>query len=258
MLLGRGLKVVRLAGAGEPLLHSQFDFLLGTVRVRCPSVRIQVTTNGALLDEAKWRSMQEQGIARLWVSLNAATAATYARVMPGLDFDRVCHNLAAVKRTNRGTTVRISMVATRLNFHEAIPFIRLARELGADQVSISALDPLLTPPGVYENLRIPLEAKEHLARIAEEPGPVRCSPASVFWPPEEQNDVRQDCPKTRRTFGVFFPNSDVQFCCYMAAQVQSIGHYEGLALGVWNGEKAQKWRNEGHPICRRCTAQWRN
>ena len=75
-------------------------------------------------------------------SIDAATKETFTRIR-GWDFDRVIRNIKtyveAFKARQRSTFMSVSFVITRSNVHELVPFVRLAKELGVQEVKFYRL-----------------------------------------------------------------------------------------------------------------------
>jgi len=109
--MGRlGLKSVMYGGEGEPFLHRDIGDII--VHTKKSGIDVGITTNGVLLT----KKLAEQILGSTsWikVSLNAGTAATYAKVhrTKPEDFDRVFQNLAeAIRiRNNSGSSCTLGV-----------------------------------------------------------------------------------------------------------------------------------------------------
>ncbi len=134
------LPMVFFGGYGEPLAHPQ---ILPMIRaVKALGVRVEMITNGTLLDAATASGLVQEGLDRLWVSLDGATPEGYLDVRLGDLLPRVTGNLERLKeirrRANSDTpSLGIAFVAMKRNIHELPEVIRLGRRLGADMFSIS-------------------------------------------------------------------------------------------------------------------------
>lgn len=130
-----GAERVNDCSYGEPLVRPDFTAIVD--RLQAAGVFVGFTTNGILLSGEKARRLAERGDRLdLCVSLNAATKETYW-AHHGQDFDRVLANvrgfvdLCERARPGRPVPLVVSFIVMRSNRHEAIPFLRLASELGA-------------------------------------------------------------------------------------------------------------------------------
>jgi sulfatase maturation enzyme AslB (radical SAM superfamily) len=107
---------------GEPLLYGPLDEALAAATAR--RVRSYLTTNGLLLDGARFRRLAQAGLARLTVSLDGAPATHRER--RGYEQERALAGLAearAVQQRERlATRLDVSMVADRSVAHELPAF----------------------------------------------------------------------------------------------------------------------------------------
>ncbi len=128
-----GTQVVLLSG-GEPLLHPHWDEVAGALRAA--GLRLWLLTAGLSL--ARQAEQVSQLCERVTVSLDGASRATY-RAIRGVDgFEAVCNGIRAVVARGRPVTVRCTV--QRGNYRELPQVVRLAHELGAEQVSFLAVD----------------------------------------------------------------------------------------------------------------------
>jgi len=128
---------VELTGFGEILCHPH---LLDCLRwFRQMNLSIQATTNGNRLSPGLSKCIvRENLIDVLCISIDAATAETYAQIRRGGDFARLRKNLDALARTRVKRPLRLwlSFAAMEPNIHELPAFIRWAAELGAERVIV--------------------------------------------------------------------------------------------------------------------------
>ncbi len=133
------LRRVYLQGLGEPTLHPRLvDF---TARLATAGVEVWVTTNGTLVDEALAESLA-RGLARVTVSLDGATAATYERVRVRgrfADLRRGLLALGAARRRHGRPALHLSLIGMASNLHELEALVDLCAEVGGDGVSLEAL-----------------------------------------------------------------------------------------------------------------------
>lgn len=137
-----GLKDLQLQGLGEPMMHPRFFEMVEYATAR--GIRVSTNTNLTLLNDRRAERCVTSGLAALHASLDGATAQTYERIRVGARFDRVTANLAglmAARRRlgSRTPRVRMVVVAMRMNSAEFPALVRLAHELGIDEVFVQAL-----------------------------------------------------------------------------------------------------------------------
>lgn len=134
------LPMIFFGGYGEPLAHPNILEMIAAARQIGASV--ELITNGTLLSETVARSLVESGLERLWVSIDGATPSSYADVRLGDALPQVVANLTRLQeiRGRYGLSrpkLGIAFVAMRRNIAELSEVVRLGRNLGADQFSIS-------------------------------------------------------------------------------------------------------------------------
>lgn len=134
------LPLVFFGGYGEPLSHP--DILRMVCDVKSLGARVELITNGTLLDAHTAEGLVQAGLDRLWVSLDGATPEGYLDVRLGDLLPRITGNLERLKEIRRragADTPRlgIAFVAMKRNIHELPEVIRLGKRLGADVFSIS-------------------------------------------------------------------------------------------------------------------------
>ena len=134
------LPLVFFGGYGEPLSHPKIMEWLS--KVKSLGGRIELITNGTLLDDSNIRELCRIGLDRLWVSIDGATPASYADIRLGEAFPQIIADLEFLKdyKARYGLTLPqlgIAFVAMRRNLADLPELIRLGVGLGADEFSIS-------------------------------------------------------------------------------------------------------------------------
>ncbi len=142
-LAERGLRSVRLSGGGDPLHHNEILPVLDHLAERSVVVD-NLTTNAVSLTPAVADRLVAHGTREVNVSLNAADGEDYQRMMtvkPAI-FDRVLANTRHLLE-RRGDApwplVSVQFLLDRANAQRVDEMYRLADELGADRVIISAV-----------------------------------------------------------------------------------------------------------------------
>lgn len=136
------LERVLLHGIGEPLLNRDLPRMVAHLKDRGATVLFN--SNAITLTPRLGRALVDAGLDELRVSLDGATAATYARIR-GVDaFDRVVANLerfAEVKRAAGSARPRVSLwfTALRDNLGEIPGLVPLAGRTGAGGIYLQRL-----------------------------------------------------------------------------------------------------------------------
>ena len=127
------VKLLTFVGGGEPLLHPETARTISGAYHK--GVPVSLVTNGILLDPGL-----ADYVTYLRVSLDAGTPETYKRIS-GVDlFDRVIDNLIHYntrrKVCYRSGDLGLSMIVTKENVEDIVPFSVIAATVGADFVHI--------------------------------------------------------------------------------------------------------------------------
>jgi molybdenum cofactor biosynthesis enzyme MoaA len=133
----RDARRVKITGSGDPFASAHFRYVLKRLgRREFPQLRIQLQTNGLLLDQRAWEELQLDGLVEsIWVSIDAACAETYAVVRRGGCFAKLLQNfefLAVLRRQGRIRQLRLDFVVQALNFPEMPDAVEIARAFGFD------------------------------------------------------------------------------------------------------------------------------
>jgi organic radical activating enzyme len=126
---------------GEPFMMRNLGSLLD--RFAADGKVLEMSTNGQILTDKQIEHLVGRPI-RLYVSVDAATAQTYARLR-NRHFDRVIENIQRLSRAKggRGRLPHVFLVfmPIRANLHELDAFVQLCAELDVDRLALRALDP---------------------------------------------------------------------------------------------------------------------
>ena len=136
------LTELHLQGLGEPLMHPRFFDMVRYASSR--GIEVSTNTNMTVLSERRAEECVTSGLARVHVSLDGATPATYEYIRERSRFERVLRNLrrlaeAKVRLGRECPEIRLVAVAMRRNLDELPALVRLAHELGIAHVSVQHL-----------------------------------------------------------------------------------------------------------------------
>lgn len=134
-----GVKSVMFAGEGEPFLHPNIcEFV---INAKSAGLDIAITTNGVLFTGEKIKKCLPH-LSWLRFSLDAGTKDTHYKIHRGgkNDFDKIINNIKIaieMKRENGyQTTIGVQLLVISENFDEIIPFIKLMKQIGVDNVQL--------------------------------------------------------------------------------------------------------------------------
>jgi len=134
-----GVKSVMFAGEGEPFMHP--DICEFIINAKLTGLDVAIATNGVLFTEDK---IKQCLINLSWIrySLDAGTAHTHNKIHQGgkKDFDKIVENIrkAVEIKVQNGypVVIGVQLLIISENFDEIIPFIKLMKEIGVDNVQL--------------------------------------------------------------------------------------------------------------------------
>lgn len=125
-----------LGGFGEPTAHP--DIIRMVSALKSGGARVELVSNGTLLNEKMADGLLGAGLDRLWISFDGVNGPAFERVRQGARFKEVVEN---IKRLRGKLELGIAFVVTRSNFPDLGNLGRLAKKTGAAFVSVSNVIP---------------------------------------------------------------------------------------------------------------------
>ncbi len=171
--VGSKLKVVGIAGPGDPLANPKTFETFELVRKNFPGMHLCLSTNGLLLTENLDRLIR-LGVHSVTVTINALTAETGAGVYEWVNHNGVklsgAEGAAVLlerqfegvrSASSAGMMVKVNSVyIPGVNDHETLDLAVRVRDLGADVMNIIPMIPL----GVFRDLQPPSDAVMEMVR----------------------------------------------------------------------------------------------
>ncbi len=135
---------VFFGGFGEPLAHGEIAEMVG--RAKALGTRVELITNGTLLTREMSRRMIEAGLDLLWVSLDGATAESYADVRLGAALPQVLDNLFEFRslchlKAPSPPELGIVFVAMKRNIRDLPSVLSAGSRLGARHFLVTNILP---------------------------------------------------------------------------------------------------------------------
>lgn len=170
---GAQLKVVGIAGPGDPLANPKTFETFKLVREHFPEMKLCLSTNGLRLPE-KLDQILDVGVTSLTVTINALTPKTGAKVYEWINFAGtrihgiegaeilLMEQLKGVEMAARaGLMVKINHVyIPGFNDHETLDLAVKVRDLGADMMNIMPIIPV----GRFADVERPSEMTMEMVR----------------------------------------------------------------------------------------------
>lgn len=239
------LESVALHGIGEPLLHPHLTKFVEISSNK--GARVRVTSNGTLLTEERASALAEAGLSCLIVSLDGVTADTYRAVRPEADLGRTSSNIrCAIQLWSERTAapkLEIAMVVSKLNQEEASLMPALAKELGADRLTISPMKP---PVARLEAL---VSSREEWIRVKRDTSlAAEKADIELHVRGEGLHSVSLQATGTHRcekpwTSSVVLLGGEVMPCCNIHTAKYSMGNaFASDFAEVWSGVLYEEFR----------------
>ena len=124
-----GLRSIKYNILGEPLLHSQLNWMIWYAK-NVGVVDTMLNTNGALLTESLSKSLIMSGLDKLFFSFDSPNRETYNKIRIGTNYDKVLGNIKRFMEIREefgsiNPLTRVSMVLMDINQHEWDDFEKL-------------------------------------------------------------------------------------------------------------------------------------
>ena len=274
------LERVVLHGIGEPLLNREIFEIVAYLKTRAATVLFN--SDAISLTATRTLRLIQSGLDEYRVSLDAATRQTYRRLRGVDQFDRVVANVRRLVRLERGrsrSAPRVSLwfTASRANLDELLAFVRLADDLGVDEVYVQRLVFNGLGLATAENAlhgRLQRQEQEVLDQAQElARGLGVALRASGLTTPLASLKGEMSSPRPWAgcqrpwTLSYVTANGNVLPCCISPWVARD---YQALILGnalaepfadIWNGERYRRFRidfeSESPPDpCRGCGLLW--
>jgi len=136
--------VVFFGGFGEPLAHR--DIVSMVTRAKARGARVELITNGTLLDEVLARQLIAAQLDVLWVSLDGTTPESFADVRLGAALPQILENVMRFRELRSGgyyptPEMGIAFVAMKRNIAQLPDLLALSRWLGAAHFKVTNVLP---------------------------------------------------------------------------------------------------------------------
>ncbi len=138
------LPSVYFGGIGEPLFHPRT--IEWIARVKQLGVKVELITNGTILNEKIARQLIDSGLDVLWVSIDGASPETYADVRMGAELPNILKNLDRFAKMRKAShypkpEIGMAFVAMKRNIADLPKVIQLGKSVKAQYFSVSNVQP---------------------------------------------------------------------------------------------------------------------
>lgn len=131
-------------GFGEPLSHPRITHMVA--RAKKVSSKVELITNGMLLDEERSRALIQAGLNTLWVSVDGATPESYADVRMGAALPDIFKNIARYRDLYRQIVggdpdIGLAFVAMKRNIADLPELLKMSTRLGISRYLVTNVLP---------------------------------------------------------------------------------------------------------------------
>jgi radical SAM protein with 4Fe4S-binding SPASM domain len=110
------LKAIIFAGHGEPLIHKDIDKMVKYAKEKNVAERIEIVTNGSLLNQELSDRLIAVGLDRLRISIQGVTAKKYKEVCGiEIDYNKFVENIRYFYQNRENTDMYIKIIDIALN-----------------------------------------------------------------------------------------------------------------------------------------------
>jgi len=192
------IKSIDFTGGGEPLLQPKLSEWMA--EAHAAGCETGFLSNGLLLKKEKLQQILNAGVDWIGVSIDGANAELYERIRVGSNFVRVCENVAEIAklRLDNVPKTMINFVLMDLNFHQVEDIVRLAAQLGVDQLNFKQCDVIRGESGKGHGL-FGVEETKDIRRLKKSLGKARrlakklnIATTAFAFTPEERSVCEQD------------------------------------------------------------------
>jgi len=134
------LPSVFLGGYGEPLSHPNILEMVTSLKTN--GIKVELITNGVLLDSYISQALVDLKVDRVWVSVDAADSKSYQDIRQKSELPLVLNNVRSLqalrlKTAHRLPRLGISFVAMKSNIEDFPEIVKIGRMFGVDHFSVS-------------------------------------------------------------------------------------------------------------------------
>ncbi|WP_234119683.1 radical SAM/SPASM domain-containing protein [Clostridium hydrogenum] len=229
------IKCIKLWKDGEPLLNHHIGEMIKYIKLKEVSEKVELTTNGYLLNQNLSDKLIESGLDRIIISIEGITKEKYSEVSGvDIDFDGFLKNIRYLFEHRNKCIVHVKIVDTGLTQEDKDTFFKLFNGI-CDEYFIEKVVPCW--PG-FENDCI------HEGEVN-------------VWGREL---VKKEVCPLPFYFMSINANGNVGVCCNDWEQKILLGNVKEKTLKeIWNGDELRKFqilqllkKRRSHDVCKQC------
>jgi MoaA/NifB/PqqE/SkfB family radical SAM enzyme len=135
------IKVLRLYKEGEPLINPHFSEMIKYAKDSKRVLRVDTTTNGALLNKEINRKMVNAGLDQINISVNGMSSEQiYKFTKAKVDFEEYCSNIRDLYENKGNCDIYIKAIRQNLSSEEQSKFFKIFGDV-SDRIFLENLSP---------------------------------------------------------------------------------------------------------------------
>lgn len=211
------IKSITFGGIGEPLLYKKLPDMIKAVYESNLTNRINLITNGTLLNKELSLKLIEAGVSNIKISLQGMTGSDYKRICGvEIDCDQLIKNIDFLYQNRKDCSIGIKIADISLKENDEKLFYEIYGQM-CDFINIEHIVPCFQEIN-YENI---IEVGKHSSRYEI-----------------ESKDINV-CPLLFYRLNVFH-NGKVSLCTTLGLSSPSMNVHNTTLLKIWNSEERKQ------------------
>lgn len=154
-------KIIRLSCGAEPLASKHFKDIVNYIGQNSNLIEIEFCTNGTLMNKEISKLCIENPVTNIMVSLDGVNSDTVENIRKGASFFKILRNIQFLNYlkeiySTEFPKLTLNYILMKRNVHEAVPFLYLAKNVGAGTVDFR----FIVSPELYNLAHEDLDRKD--------------------------------------------------------------------------------------------------
>lgn len=235
MAFPQKLKMLRLAGTGEPLLHKQIAEMVAYAKEKQIADSIDIVTNGLRLSQGLSKDLIAAGLDKLRISIQGLSDAAYAYTKEAGVFVRLIEEIKFFYNHKKDTKIYIKIIDCALQEGDEERFLDIFGDI-CDYIAVEHLIPAVDQID-YTDLA------KNSSKCTQNGNAVR--------------DIRV-CPQPFYMMQLN-PDGNIVPCCSMETPIVLGNAVDESMYAIWHGEKNKafllnqlRFNKNIYPVCQKC------
>lgn len=235
-LFPQKLKMLRLAGTGEPLLHPQIAEMVAYAKNKQVAASIDIVTNGLMLSHDLSIALIKAGLDRIRISIQGLEDSAYAHTKQKGIFNKLVDDISYFFVNRKHTKIYIKIIDCALNAGDEQQFLEIFGDI-CDYIAIEHLIPAV------DKIDYTAMAREEDIAYTQNGNMVK--------------DIKV-CPQPFYMMQLN-PDGNIVPCCAMETPVVLGNVSDESMVDIWHGKRNKdfllnqlKFHKDIYSVCRKC------